>query len=31
MESKLDNMLENASKKSKREISKEDVFDIFGV
>jgi len=31
MESKLENMLKNANKKSKREIASEDIFDIFGV
>lgn len=31
MESKLENMLKNAGKKSKREIPETDIFDIFGV
>lgn len=31
MEKKLDNMLKNAENKSEREISPEDVFDIFGI
>lgn len=31
MERKLDNMLKNAGTKSKRQISEEDVFEIFGI
>lgn len=31
IETKLENMLKNAGKKSNREISDEDVFDLFGV
>lgn len=31
MESRLNNMLKNAGKKSRREIGEEDIFDIFGV
>lgn len=31
MEKKLDNMLENAGKKSERQIAEEDVFDVFGI
>jgi uncharacterized Zn finger protein len=31
MESKLDHMLDNATKKSNREIDEKDVFDVFGV
>ena len=31
MEKKLDNMLENAGKKSNRQIAEEDVFDVFGI
>jgi len=31
MESKLENMLKNAGRKSKREIQEEDIFDVFGV
>lgn len=31
IETKLDNMLKNAGKKSNREISDEDVFDLFGI
>lgn len=31
MESKLENMLKNANKKSEREIQEKNIFDIFGV